>query len=984
MKLIVLTLSCLKFTKLHIAFLFVLLSVNFNVLFAQTVNVFATRYNMSLRGDFTMISSSILNRKDDNGSGPNVSYAGSAFNDSSKRRYIEVDNDPTNFSSSSDTLTIPNNSCLKVQFAGRYWDAIYQQIKRNNGYMSLLFRTPGDATDIIFNTEAAFVPDSYACFADLRGFRKGLSFPKERYSNTNIFTNQGKSSCHRRTYALDSSSVREEVMCSELLKLTASNGYFSYVWKNAKEEIITGGDKQTLIVKSVGTYTVEKKGNLLCIDATETITVVPSKKDFKNPLTIKDKGTYLYVDNVLTCADNGSQLSEIYLCGTEAFRDLNVNTQSTEEIKWQQLDKSLEGDADSKYPDFSTENKKWITVGFNSSFRVKDAGEYRLEIVFQKGCFVRYYFNVLKTTVKPKFVGTNLNCGKNGSITISNISISLYEFSVVSKGDSAGIYSSKTKYEITKAGDYKVYYRHIGASISSCVSNEIQISDNKIDVDIKEIHFLCKKDKGEIRVHVNNVEGSYTFTLKKSKKKKGAAFETFEISETFRSINSNNYTFKNLGKGSYQVIVKTDQCFDTINNIKIKENDPLTLKALVSQHISCNKGIVKMKAEGGQKEYNYAIHSYKFKEDDTWTFIEEKKYKYQTSNVFEIPIKDAGIYKFIVSDGILCTTVSNEVQIDMESKFSYEVSKTDVKCRYTENEIKGKGTITVKLPKNLKGNTLSYALDDGIVGNKKHNAIFSDGTYVTAAFKSSKTFSELLSGDYTLVVRVKKGESICYFEEKIVITEPKTNMWGELVLRKNSCITNAYLLLRDFSELKQQGGVAPFKYSINGINYQKSRIFPQYIRNKKGKYYRPKGLPYGHYYGYIKDANGCVFRTKQLNVKKLTPPTNLKFKPTINTGSKTTDVSVGVVGGVAPFTYKIIAPSKDIFDNKKEKVFKGLTVGTYLFEVTDTNGCSYKKFHTVKSIKSISVTGIVGANVKCEGSKTGKATLTVPCITPTY
>ncbi len=791
----------------------------------------------------------------------------------------------------------------------------------------------------------------------------------------------------------DCAFKREVVMCSGSLKLTAGSGYASYVWKTSEGKKISGGNKQSLTVTSIGIYKVYKKGATSCVDAMETITVVPFNKGYKNPLiATNSKGGYLYVDEVFICPNNGSQLSEIYLCGSDSFRDINILAERGVDFKWQKLDKSLEGDAFAKCPNLKAEDKNWTTVSSNNSFRVEDAGDYRLEVAFQNKCFVRYYFNVFKVTVKPTFEGTNINCGKDGSIAISNISIKSYEFSVVLNNEPIGKYSSKINYKITKAGTYKVYYRHKGTSIDGCVSKEIYISDNKIKVNKTVTDITCKKDKGSIRVQVSNVDGDYTFELKIWGKKKGAAIETFEPYKTSRSIKSNDYTFKDLSEGLYQVIVKTDQCLDTIKNIKIKKNDPLTLKASVSKDISCNKGEIELVAKGGKKEYSYAIHSYKLEGESVWTFIEDKKYDYKTAKVgevFKILIKDAGTYRFIVSDHNLCTAESNTVKIN-KYKPEYEVTKTDIKCNFDDKylnkeavkEKKCKGTITIKLPKNLNGNSLSFALDDGIVGNGKYDAILSDGTYVTTAFKPKKTFPKLLAGKYTLVVRIKKGESTCYFKEGIEIKEPKNKMWGELLLMKNSCNTSACLWINDVSEIILQGGVRPFKYSIDGKDYQKSRNFPKDFY----KIPAPKGLPAGDYYGYIKDANGCVFKTKKLTVKKLTPPTDLTFtETTITCPSKTTDVTISDVdGGVAPYTYKIISPVANKLDNKGEKVFKELSSGTYMFKVTDKNKCSYKESYTVNSIKSISVTGVVDNDVICKGTATGKATFTVTGITDTY
>ncbi len=1301
----VLTPNYSKYTKLYIAFLLVLLSVNFNVLFAQTAKAFTARYNTSLRGDLTMISNNILNRRT-TWSGPNVSYWGSAFNDDSDMRYIDVDNDPSTFSSSSATLAIANNTCLKVKFAGLYWGAIYRQTNRDASYTSVRFRLPGAtnyvtvaATETLFNDQTAvaptnrvtFVPDPYACFADVTDLLKGLSSPLGQYTVANVFANQGRRgngappggaaggwtlvvvyenplltnknitvfdgfsgvrtgvtadipvtgfttipagpvrariavSClegdfslsgdgysvstsqntgifsplsdpanpvnnffnssitingtqfnnrvpnsrntlgwdsdlftisnpansvignnetsatlrlqtNRDSYFvfqtsfvidvidpkitllktvddgnggdlagtdvvlgesmwyqlsfqntgnddainttiidrlpinvdLDEASIvvpsgvtptytlptatsggslkfiiddalvtvgganynirfrvkvtsqcndlrdacenkienqafsyytgadsgtiisddpsfygldqcnfgksgatnflvnvtgckfeREEVMCSGSLVLTAGSGYASYVWRNPLGQIIPGANSQTYTVNSVGIYTVEKTANAPCVDATEIITVVLNNAGFENPLITQEvNGDFRYVDAVKTCPNNGIQLAEIYLCGTESTKDIVLNVLGAEEINWQKLDSNLEGDAFADCPNVGASNTEWTTVGTGNSFSVNDAGEYRLEIVFQGGCFVRYYFNVFKSTVKPDIVSKDMFCGADGSITINNIDTNLYEFSVVPDGQLPGTFSSINTYPISTPGDYTVYYRQIGASPLACVPSidKIHIFKRDIDVDVFPSVIQCEGAKGSIRVQVNNVSGNYFFVLKD---KNGDVVGKIDDSEV------NDQNFDGLDAGFYQVIVTTPECSQTINDIEIIELAPLKLTAVVSQNISCKKGKIKMSSTGGKPPYNYAIHSYMLEGDIGWTVV--NPLGYQTSQIFDIPLNGAGVYKFIMVDDNLCTTVSNEVQIILEPKVAYTISKTDVKCKGSST-----GTITINLPNNLKGNALSYALDDGIVGNGEYDAILADGSYDDAVFSPSNTFLNIPAGDYVLIVRIQKGNAVCYFPQDIQILESENPIAGKLNLQKDLlCGELGELVIMDFVGDTVPGGKTPYTYSIDGVLFVSSSLF--------------SNLTEGTYYGYIKDASGCIFKTNPITLQKLDPPTELSFNNTaITCPSLTTNLTVNVTGGIGNLVYEIIAPAAAVTNNGNNNVFTGLLGGTtYTIKVTDEKNCSFDDDYTPKEITEISVTGTVDNDVKCKGTASGKATFTVTGFNGTY
>ena len=114
------------------------------VSYAQVPVPFTVRYEQNLKGDMTLISNGIVNRQT-NSDGPNVPYNetgnSSEYNDNLNMQYIDIDGDPSTFSSSSASLLLPASGCNKIVYAGLYWSATY---RFNNGFST----SPGDGDNV--------------------------------------------------------------------------------------------------------------------------------------------------------------------------------------------------------------------------------------------------------------------------------------------------------------------------------------------------------------------------------------------------------------------------------------------------------------------------------------------------------------------------------------------------------------------------------------------------------------------------------------------------------------------------------------------------------------------------------------------------------------------------------------------------------------------------------------------------------------------
>ncbi|GGD22156.1 SPOR domain-containing protein [Flavobacterium orientale] len=103
-------------------------------LLAQVQVPFKPRFEVKIKGDMTFIANNILNRIDKRNS-TNEPYNDITFentsNDDFDMEYIDIDNDPNTFSSSSAALFLKQEESKKIIFAGLYWSATY---KYESGY----------------------------------------------------------------------------------------------------------------------------------------------------------------------------------------------------------------------------------------------------------------------------------------------------------------------------------------------------------------------------------------------------------------------------------------------------------------------------------------------------------------------------------------------------------------------------------------------------------------------------------------------------------------------------------------------------------------------------------------------------------------------------------------------------------------------------------------------------------------------------------
>jgi len=191
--------------------LFSLLFLNASIIFSQEVVQVKKNKQFYIYGSTTVIGNNIVSEHATNPFNDHL-----VMNDKLKMTYVDIDDDPSTFSSSQATLSLPENK-TKIVYAVLYWSAIYKYDKgllkrqgnakkykgdvssRDNIVNKIKLKLPNNSYQkvigkVIYDDfEKDVFPNNtpYACYADITNLLQGTSSVNGDYTVANIKATQG-------------------------------------------------------------------------------------------------------------------------------------------------------------------------------------------------------------------------------------------------------------------------------------------------------------------------------------------------------------------------------------------------------------------------------------------------------------------------------------------------------------------------------------------------------------------------------------------------------------------------------------------------------------------------------------------------------------------------------------------------------------------------------------------------------------------------
>ncbi|MBD0831736.1 T9SS type B sorting domain-containing protein [Aestuariibaculum sediminum] len=411
---------------------------------------------------------------------------------------------------------------------------------------------------------------------------------------------------------------------------------------------------------------------------------------------------------------------------------------------------------------------------------------------------------------------------------------------------------------------------------------------------------------------------------------------TFNGNRTY-NVNGGAYQssadFTITAAGTYTFNIKDDN--GCIASTVLVVNPPILLDAALDLDLTCtNDAEITITPSGGSGTYNlYEVST------DNILFTAIGGTTYTTST--------AGMYYFRVTDDEGCSAVSNAIEVSPITSPTLTYTQLNVTCNGSAD-----GSIIVTAA-------------DGIAPYEYR--ISSNGGLNWSVWQATNVFSGLSAGTYEIQIRDNK--ECVSGTDTVTITEP-TLVDGTIDLTQGLTCGASNATQPALITVNGSGGTAPYTYSFDGVNYTSTNTYATYSA--------------GIVNAWIKDANGCTIAAPlSFDMPALSVPTDLVFNNNpITCNDPTTDVTLTATGGVGVLSYEIISPSA--VGPQASNEFTGLALGTYVFTVTDENGCYYTESYTIAPVTNITVSGQLINDALCTGDANGIVEYTVANFSGTY
>lgn len=458
------------------------------------------------------------------------------------------------------------------------------------------------------------------------------------------------------------------------------------------------------------------------------------------------------------------------------------------------------------------------------------------------------------------------------------------------------------------------------------------------------------------------------------------AYQFSKDGVTYGSAN----VFDNLGVNNYKFWVKdANSCVKESGITSITQ--PTALEVGIDNKVDAicnggNTGLVKIKASGGTKAYQFSKDATNFQTDSTFSTL--------TAGTYTFTIKDAkGCTKTTTSSILQPTTIvmgspvitnltcngdnSGQVVVSATGGISPYQFKKGTDAFQTSGTFGGLAANTYTIyTKDANGcevsiNTTvseptivsaSITITNNLCNSDQTGKIVVAGSGGTPSYQYSKddvnfvtsgTFGTLTAGSYTIKTKDSRG---CLNSQTVTLNQPTVLTATPSITKNITCFGGNDGTINVLAG----GGTSPYTYSANGTTYQNGANFSFEI---------------GTYSFWVKDANGCIKTTNSLT---LTQPTDIVPSLTAKTavscfGGNNGTVTIATTGGVSPYTF-----SKDGANFQTSGAFSGFSAGTSVLTVKDNVGCTKPiSVDILQPAQALQVSIATQSNLSCYQNNTG-------------
>jgi len=280
----------------------------------------------------------------------------------------------------------------------------------------------------------------------------------------------------------------------------------------------------------------------------------------------------------------------------------------------------------------------------------------------------------------------------------------------------------------------------------------------------------------------------------------------------------------------------------------------------------------------------------------------------------------AGTYEVTVTDDNGCTANANATITEPTALVAASVVDANISCN---------------------GGTNGVATASAIGGTAPY-------TYLWSNSATTASLSGVAAGTYTVTITDANG---CTANANATITEPIALVAASVVDANISCNGGT----NGVATASAIGGTAPYTYLWSNSATTASIV----------------GIAAGTYNVTITDANGCT-DTSSVTITEPAPLVAsgvVDANVTCNARNEGT-ATASATGGTAPYTY--------LWSNAETTAsITGLAAGTYNVTITDANGCTDASSVTITEPAPLVASGVVDANVTCNGGTDGAATVNI-------